>query len=84
VVIQARVGEKAAMPYVVTIEFAAQAVAEAFFKKLEAEPAHRVPGAEITLPGGRRRGSITIWMSCWPSQAPAMPTIDLMCPPIPK
>jgi hypothetical protein len=44
------------MPYVVTIEFAAQAVAEAFFKKLEAEPAHRVPGAEITLPGGRRRG----------------------------
>jgi hypothetical protein len=44
------------MPYVVTIEFAAQAVAEAFFRKLEAEPAHRVPGAEITLSGGRRLG----------------------------
>jgi hypothetical protein len=44
------------MPYVVTIEFAAQAVAEAFFRKLKAEPAQRVPAAEITLPGGRRLG----------------------------
>jgi hypothetical protein len=43
------------MPYVVTIEFATEADAEAFFRKLKAEPAQRVPGAEqITLPSGRR------------------------------
>jgi hypothetical protein len=40
----------------VTIEFATEADAEAFFRKLKAEPAQRVPGAEkITLPGGRRQ-----------------------------
>jgi hypothetical protein len=45
------------MPYIVTIEFATEADAEAFFERLKAEPSQRVSSAEkITLPGGRRLG----------------------------
>jgi hypothetical protein len=45
------------MPYVVTIEFATEAHAEAFFLKLNAEAPQEVSGAEaITLPDGRRLG----------------------------
>jgi hypothetical protein len=60
------------MPYVVTIEFATEADAEAFFRKLKAEPAQRVPGAEkIMLPSGRKLGFDHYLDELLPSQAPS-------------